>query len=384
MKVYLDNNATTPMDPRVLETMSAAYRDHFGNPSSVHHFGRSVSERIDEARQKIGTLLGISPGEIVFTGSGSEADNAALRGIVEASGKDSPHIVTSEIEHPAVYNTALYLRDRCGVRVTLLPVSPDGMVDPEDVRAAIENETVLVSIMQVNNESGSIQPIKEIAGICAQAGIYFHTDSVQSVGRIPVDFADLGVDLASAAAHKFNGPKGIGFLYVREGTRIKPFIIGGGQEEGRRAGTHNFPGIIGLARALELAIVELPETTERIRNLRDRFEKAILRDVPDCRINAAGANRVPNTSNIAFKGIESEALLIKLDLAGIAASAGSACSTSSTSASHVLMAMGLSQREAASSIRFSFGKFNTDEEIDYALSVIPKAVAQLREISLNA
>ncbi len=384
MKAYLDNNATTPMDPRVLDAMVVAYRDYFGNPSSLHGFGREVARHIDEARRKIAELLGVNTEEIVFTGSGSEADNAALKGVVAASKIKKPHIVTSEIEHPAVYVTARVLMEECGVRVTYLPVSGDGTVDPDDVRRAIDADTAIVSIMQLNNEIGSIQPIREIAQICAEKEVPFHTDAVQSVGRIPVNFGELGVDLASVAAHKFNGPKGIGCLYLKSGTRIKPFVTGGGQEGGRRAGTHNSPGIIGMARALELAVDELDATMEKVRGMRDRLEAAILAEVPDCKVNGSGAQRVSSTSNIAFKGIESEALLIKLDLAGIAASAGSACSTGTASASHVLMAMGLTQREAASSIRFSFGKFNTDAEVDYALEVIPKAVAQLRKISINA
>ena len=352
MKAYLDNNATTPMDSRVLDAMVVAYRDWFGNPSSLHSFGREVAGHVDEARQKIAELMGVSAEEIIFTGSGSEADNAALRGIVAASGKKNPHIITTEIEHPAVYVTARALAECEGARVTYLPVSGDGTLDPDAVRKAIDADTAIVSVMHVNNEVGAIQPIHEIAQICAEKDVPFHSDCVQSVGRIGVDLGELGVDLASVAAHKFNGPKGIGCLYVRGGTRIKPFVTGGGQEDGRRAGTHNSPGIVGMARALELAVNELDATTEKVRGLRDRFESAVLAAVPDSKVNGAGARRVPNTCNLAFKGIESEALLIKLDLAGIAASAGSACSTGSATASHVLMAMGLTHREAASSIRF--------------------------------
>ena len=383
MKVYLDNNATTSLDPRVLDAMLPFCGEYYGNPSSMHAFGRDVRAHIDDAREKIAGLLGVRENEIVFTGSGSEANNAALKGAVAASNKKHPHIITGKIEHPAVFNTAKAL-EKNGVRVTFLPVGREGVVDPDDARKAIDGNTVIVSIMHVNNETGAIQPVEEIAEICAEKGVLFHTDAVQSVGRIPVNFGELGADMASVAGHKFNGPKGVGFLYVRTGTRIRPLIDGGEQEEGRRAGTHNSPGIIGLARALELAIEELPETMERVTRLRDRFESAILSKVPDCSVNAAGARRVPNTSNIAFKGVEAEATLIKLDMDGIAVSAGSACSTGSASSSHVLLAMGLTDREASSSIRFSFGKFNTEAEVDYVTDVVPRAVKQLRAIAARA
>ena len=383
MKVYLDNNATTPLDPRVLEAVLPFFGEFYGNPSSMHTFGRDVQAHIDDAREKIAGLLGGCENEIIFTGSGSEADNAALKGAVAASDKKHPHIITGVIEHPAIFNTAKAL-ERNGVRVTFLPVGREGVVDPDDARKAIDGNTVLVSIMHVNNETGAIQPVEEIAKICAEKEVLFHADAVQSVGRIPVNFSEIGADMASVAGHKFNGPKGIGFLYVRTGTRIRPLIDGGKQEEGRRAGTHNSPGIIGMARALELSIEELPATMERVARLRDRFESAILSKVPDCSVNGGGVRRVPNTSNIAFRGVEAEALLIKLDMEGIAVSAGSACSTGSASSSHVLLAMGLTDREASSSIRFSFGKFNTEAEIDYVTDVVPRAVEQLRAIAARA
>jgi len=383
LKVYLDNNATTPLDKRVLDAVLPFCGEYYGNPSSMHAFGRDVRAHIDDAWEKIAGLLGIRENEIIFTASGSEADNTALKGAVAASDKKHPHIITDAIEHPAIFNTARAL-EKNGVRVTFLPVGREGVVDPDDARKAIDGNTVLVSIMHVNNETGAIQPVEEIAEICAEKGVLFHADAVQSVGRIPVDFGEMGADMASVAGHKFNGPKGVGFLYVRTGTRIRPLIDGGEQEGGRRAGTHNSPGIIGLARALELSIEELPATMERVARLRDKFESAILSNVPDSSVNGGGARRVPNTSNIAFKGVEAEALLIKLDMEGIAVSAGSACSTGSASSSHVLLAMGLTDRQASSSIRFSFGKFNTEAEIDYVIDVVPRAVKQLRAIAARA
>jgi cysteine desulfurase len=384
MRVYLDYNATTPVAPAVLEAMLPFLGDNFGNAGSVHTPGQRARAAVDSARESVAALIGAKPSEIVFTSGGTEADNLALFGSVAVATKPHKHVITTAIEHHAILHTCEEL-ERQGIEVTVVPVRQSGdlqgIVDPEEIRHALRPETVLISVMHANNELGVIQPIGEIARIAAQARVRFHCDAVQSAGKVSLDVERLGVDLLSISAHKFCGPKGVGALYVRTGTPLAPRFFGGHAERDRRAGTENVPGIVGIGKGAELARNLLAEDSARIRALRERLEASVLERVPGTHVNGARAHRVPNTTNISFPGAGGEALLISLDLQGIACSTGAACSSGSMEPSHVLLASGLSRDNARSSLRFSLGRPTTSEEIDYAISIIPSVVARIRALS---
>lgn len=380
-RIYLDHAATTPVDPRVLETMLPYFSESFGNPSSIHSFGRENRKAIEDARAVIAEEIGAAdPREIIFTGCGSESDNMALRGIAAAYRNRGNHIITSAIEHHAVYDTCKAL-EKQGFELTIVPVSKEGIVNPDDVMAAITDRTILVSIMHANNEVGTIQPIAAIGKLLREREILFHTDAVQTVGSIPVNVKELSVDLLSMAAHKFYGPKGVGALYVRKGIKLEPLIYGGGQERNRRAGTENIAGIVGMAKALSLANEELTENQKRIGALRDYLIDNVLSRFEDVQLNGDRNRRLPGNANFSFKYIEGESLLLNLDLKGIAASSGSACTSGSLEPSHVLLAMGICHEIAHGSLRLTLGKSTTKEEIDYLLEVLPEIVAKLRAMS---
>ena len=378
--VYLDHNSTTPVAPEVLEAMLPYFSREAGNASSIHSFGQRARAAVERARTSVAELLGARPAEIVFTSGGTESDNLAVFGIVAAAAGQRKHVITTQIEHHAVLNTCQAL-ERDGIEVTYVPVSGQGIVDPDVVRRAIRPETVLITVMHANNELGTVQAIEEIGKIAAEADVHFHTDAVQTAGKLPVQVEALGADLLSISAHKVRGPKGAGALYVRKGTRLRPLFYGGHHERDRRPGTENVPGIVGLGRAAELAAANLAADAARIAVLRDRFERELIARVPHARVNGAKAPRTPNTANIVFPFVEGEALVIALDLKGIACSTGAACSAGAVEPSHVLTAIGLAPEEARASLRFSLGHDTTDDEIDYAISVIPGAVEHLRELS---
>ena len=387
MRVYLDYNATTPVDPAVVAAMVPFFTENFGNAGSVHTPGQTARAAVDAARESVAALIGATPNEIVFTSGGTEADNLAIFGAVAASSKPRKHVITTAIDHHAVLHSCEELA-RQGVEVTIVGVGrgpeSQGVVDPGEIRRALRPETVLITVMHANNELGTIQPIEEIGRIAAEAGVCFHCDAVQSAGKVPLDVKKLGVDLLSISAHKFCGPKGVGALYVRAGARIVPRAWGGYAERDRRPGTENVPGIVGIGKAAELARVKLAEDSACIRALRDRLETALLERVPNARVNGDRSSRVPNTSNVAFPGAGGEAMLIALDLQGIACSTGAACSSGSTEPSHVLTASGLSHDDARSSLRFSLGRATKAVEIDYAISVIPGVVERIRALSPRA
>ena len=380
MRIYLDHNATTPVDQGVADAMHAAVRACFGNASSVHSFGQAAKAALDDARSAVADLLGARPNDVIFTGSGTEADNLAIRGVAEAARPGGRgHLIASSIEHEAVLNTLKALSKR-GWTCTLLPAGPAGVVSPADLEAAITDETALVSVMHANNEIGTLQPVAKLAAIAHGRGALFHTDAVQTAGKLPLDVTALGVDLLSISAHKFNGPKGVGALWIRRGTRLVAPLTGGRQERNRRAGTENVPAIVGLGVAAGLAGRKLVQEAARLGALRDRLESALLERIPDTTVNGDG-DRVPNTTNISFHGIEAEALLIALDLEGIAVSTGSACSSGTLEPSHVLRAMGLTPRRAQSSIRFSLGLGNTADEVERVVEALPRLVDKLRALS---
>ena len=381
MRIYLDHNATTPVDAAATRAMTSALQDLFGNASSVHYYGQRAKAAIDAARSAVGGLIGAEPSEVIFTSGGTEADNFAIRGAAEAlemTGRK--HLITCGIEHEAVLNTFKALARR-GWRTTVLPLDPSGIVSPDRVREVITDDTALVSIMHANNEIGTIQPVAELAAVAHERGALFHTDAVQSTGKIPVSVRALGVDLLAMSAHKFYGPKGVGALWARRGVRLAPFLSGGKQERNRRAGTENVPGVIGMGVAAEHALQKMDAEGERLSALRDRLEQGILSSVPNTEVNGARDARVPNTTNISFDRIEAESLLIALDLEGVAVSTGSACSSGTLEPSHVLKAMGLSSHRAQNSIRFSLGASNTEEQIDHVISILPRIVAKLRSLS---
>ena len=381
MRVYFDYNATTPLSPEVLDALIGTSRDIFGNASSVHHFGQQAKAALDQARSALATLLNADPSEIVFTAGGTEADNFAIRGAADALENSARrHLVASAIEHEAVLNTLKALARR-GWRTTLIPLTASGIVDPERVRAAVTDETALVSVMHANNEIGTIQPIAEIAAIAHERGALMHTDAVQSAGKIPVDVRALGVDLLSLSAHKFNGPKGAGILWVKRGTRMQPILTGGKHERSRRAGTENVPAIAGMGVAAAQARTKMTAEGERVGALRDRLEAGILREVPGTQVNGSREHRVPNTTNVSFDRVEAETLLIALDLEGIAVSTGSACSSGTLEPSHVLRAMGLPAPRTQSSLRFSLGLFSTEAEVDRVIAVLPQLVEKLRGLA---
>lgn len=381
MRIYLDHNATTPVDPLVLDAMTHALAEDFGNPSSVHHFGQRAKARLDEARGAVASLIGAEPSEIVFTSGGTEADNFAIRGAAEAlESTGRRHLITSGIEHEAVINTFKALARR-GWSTTLLPMDATGIVAPDALRDALTDNTALVSLMHANNEIGTVQPVASLAAIAHERGAVFHTDAVQSAGKIPVDVRALGVDLLSISAHKFYGPKGIGALWIRRGTRLLPLLTGGRHERSRRAGTENMPGILGMGVAAELARKKLVDEGIRLAVLRDRLEQQILTTVGRTVVNGAPEQRVPNTTNISFDRVEAESLLIALDLDGVAVSTGSACSSGTLEPSHVLRAMGLPVHRTQNSIRFSLGAANTEEQIDRVAGLLPRVVEKLRSLA---
>jgi len=379
-RIYLDHNATTPLHPEILETILPYYKEAFGNPSTIYSFGQETRKATDEAREKVANLIGASPEEIIFTSGGTEADNVALKGVAAALERKGKHIIASSIEHHAVLSTLKYLEKR-GCKVSFLPVDEHGWLDPKKVKEAITSQTVLISVMHGNNEVGTIEPISEIGEIAQKSGIYLHTDAVQTIGKIKVNVDDLKVDLLSLSAHKFYGPKGVGALYVRKGTRIHPLIHGGYQERRRRAGTENVAGIVGLGKAAEIASKEMVQQSRRESNLRDKLEKMIKENINHCRLNGHPTRRLPNTLNVSFEFIEGESLILYLDLKGIAASTGSACTSGSLEPSHVLMAMGVPPEIAQGSIRFSLGRDNQKEDIDYTVEKLVEIVARLREMS---
>lgn len=379
-RIYLDNNATTPVDPAVFEAMRPYFCDEFGNASSIHSYGQRTRGAVEGARASVAALFGARPGDVVFTSGGTEGDNAAIFGVVNAAEAPKKHVITTEIEHNAVLNVCEEL-ERRGVAVTYIPVSRAGVVDPADIRRAIRPDTLLISVMHANNEIGTVQPLAEIGRIAAEADVYFHTDAVQAAGKLPIDVDALGVDLLCISGHKLNAPKGVGALYIRPGTRIHPHMFGGRHERGRRPGTENVAGIVGLGKAAELARIHASDDAPGIAALRDRLQAELLAHVPEARANGAGAPRTPNTANITFSHIEGEALVIALDLKGVACSTGAACSSGAIEPSHVLTAIGMTAEEARATIRFSLGHGTTADDIDYALSVIPGAIEHLRQLS---
>ena len=378
--IYLDNNATTAVEPAVLEAMLPYFSSDFGNASSIHTFGQRARAAVETARDQLAALLNARSQEIIFTSGGTESDNHAIFGIVAASTARTKHVITSTIEHEAVLNACQVL-EKQGVAVTYLPVSREGLIDLNELRKAIRPDTVLITIMHANNELGTVQTLSEIGRIAAEVDVYLHTDAVQSIGKIPVDVKALQLDLLSLSGHKIYAPKGIGALFIKGGTRLRQFLFGGHHQRGFRPGTENVPGIIGLGKAAELARLSLERDASRIAALRDRLEDGLLARIPDSHANASSAPRTPNTSNLTFPGVEGEALVISLDLKGLACSTGAACSSGAVEPSHVLTAIGLPAAEARASIRFSLGRHTTDAEIDAALEIAPAALAQLREIS---
>jgi cysteine desulfurase len=385
MRVYLDNSATTAMAHEVIEAMMPYFSEEMGNAQSVHSFGQRAKAAVEKARREVAALINAAPNEIVFVAGGTEADNFAIRGIAEAHSKSGNHIITTKIEHPAVLATCEAL-EQAGFRVTYLPVSTSGLVSPDDVRGAVGKDTILISVMHANNETGTIQPVEEIAGIVAEARarglkrLHFHTDAVQSVGKVPVDVKRLGVDLLSLSGHKLHGPKGVGALFIRKGTRLTKLIYGGHHERDRRAGTENVPAIVGLGRAAGLARIQLEERAARMRELRDQLEQQLRARIQDLRINGDAIRRVPNVSNMSFQGVDGESLLIALDLKGIAVSTGSACASGSLEPSHVLTALGLAREEVRGSLRFSLSAYTTRDEIDYVIAALEETVGRLRQM----
>ena len=379
--VYFDNNATTKMSKEVIESMLPYMYDVYGNASSKFYgVGRTAEKALYEAREKVAALLGAKTNEIYFTGSGCEADNWALKGIAFANKGKGNHIITSSIEHHAILNTCEWL-EKHGFEVTYLPVDGEGKVSPADVEAAITENTILISVMTVNNEIGTVQPIKEISEIAKANKVIFHTDAVQAAGHMPLDVSELGVDMLSLSAHKFNGPKGVGALYIRNGVKIDNLIHGGGQERGKRAATENIAGIVGLATALEIACRDMEKNDAHCRKLRDKLISGIEEKIPYCKLNGPRDNRSSNNVNFSFKYIEGESILMLLDMKGVAASSGSACASGSLDPSHVLLAIGLPHEIAHGSLRLSVGHENTEEEVDYILEILPQIVQRLRDMS---
>jgi cysteine desulfurase len=382
-RAYFDYNATTLVDPDVLTAMLPYFSAEYGNPNSVHSFGQSARGAVERARAAVAALIGARPSEIVFTSGGTEADNLALFGIAghspEPAGGKARHIVTTTIEHHAVLHSCQAL-ERRGLAVTRVPVGRNGVVDPNDVRRALRPETALITVMHANNELGTLQPVEEIGRIAAEADVRFHSDAVQSAGKVALDVARMGADLMSLSAHKFYGPKGVGALFVRKGVQIEPLLYGSRGEGGRRAGTENVAGIVGLGKAAELALARLDEQSARIGVLRDRLEQGLLARISGARVNGGAAERLPNTCNIMFPDVESESLVIALDLQGVACSAGAACLSGAVDPSHVLAAIGLSPAEARGSIRLSLGRPTTDHDVVLALNTISEAVARQREL----
>jgi len=380
-RIYMDHAATTPTDIEVVREMEPYFTQKYGNPNSVHSFGQEAREAVEEARKKVARLIGANPSEIIFTSGGTESDNYAIKGIAWANQKKGNHIITSQIEHHAVLHSCHFL-EKHGFKVTYLPVDKYGLIDPGDVKKAITGKTVLVTIMHANNEIGTIEPIRDIAKITKEAGVYFHTDSVQTVGHIPIEVNELGVDMLTMSGHKLYGPNGVGVLYLRKGIRIESLMDGGSQEKNRRAGTENVAGIVGIGKAAELAEKRLAQGEEdKIIKLRDKLIKEILNKVESVRLNGHPSNRLPGNVNFCFEFIEGESMLLNLDMEGIAASSGSACTSGSLEPSHVLLAIGLPPEIAHGSLRLSLGKDNTEEEVDYLIDILPKIIKKLRALS---
>ncbi|BBA52959.1 cysteine desulfurase [Fusobacterium varium] len=380
MRVYLDNNATTKMDNEVFEAMVPYLTEYYGNASSLHLFGKETNKAMNESRETIAKYLGAEPNEIIFTASGSESDNLAIRGIARAYKNRGKHIIASPIEHPAIKNTLKDLEDE-GYEVTILHVDKNGMLDVEELKNAIKDETILITVMHANNEVGTFQPIEEIGKIAKENKIIFHVDAVQTMGKVDIKPKEMGIDLLSFSAHKFYGPKGVAALYWRNGVRFGKVLTGGGQEGKRRPGTSNVPGMVGMAKALEIAYRDMAEEFKKEEELRDYFESEVLKRIPEVVINAKEAKRLPGTSSITFKYLEGESILLSLSYKGIAVSSGSACSSDDLQASHVLLAMGIEPEFAHGTIRFGLGKYNTKEEIDYTLDVLVEVIEKLRAIS---
>ncbi|MDF0589785.1 cysteine desulfurase NifS [Candidatus Methanocrinis natronophilus] len=379
-RIYMDHAATTPLAPEVLEAMIPYFSERYGNPSSLHSFGREAREAVDDARTEVAALLNAEPSEIYFTSGGTESDNLALRGIARKNKKKGRHIITSSIEHPAVLEVCKALAGE-GFEVTYLPVTREGLVEVGAVEEAVREDTILISVMHANNEIGTIQPLEEIGRLAGEKEIYFHTDGVQTAGKIPVDVRSLGVDAFSLSGHKLYGPKGAGALYIRKGVRIESIQQGGGHERGMRSGTENVPGIVGLGRAAMLAEEKMEEESERMRSLRDRMSGWVLKEIEDSWLNGHPVKRLPSNLNFGFRYIEGESLLLYLDAKGVAASTGSACSSKKLAASHVLSAIGLEPVESHGSLRITLGMENTEEDVDYACRAISESVARLREMS---
>lgn len=376
----MDNNATTPVHPEVMEVMLPFFSEHFGNPSSIHWAGREVKKGIETARESVASFLKCDSKEIVFTAGGSESDNLAIKGVCEALKDKGNHIITTRVEHPAVLHTCEYM-EKQGFQVTYLPVDMDGMINLEDLKNAITDKTILITIMFANNETGTIFPISEIGKIAKERKITFHSDAVQAAGKIPLDVNALNVDLLTISAHKLYGPKGVGVLYVRKGTKMKPMIHGGGQERNRRAGTENVTGLVGLGKACEIAMRDMDAESERLFKLRERLHKGLTQKIEHVKLNGHPSKRLNNTLNVSFEYVEGESLLLNLDMDGVAASSGSACSSGSLEPSHVLTAMGLPHEAAHGSVRFSLGRSNTEADIDKIIEIMPPVVARLRAMS---
>ena len=378
-QIYLDYAATTPAHPDVVEVMKPYYSEIFGNPSSIHSFGQEAKGAVESARERISELIKAKPGEVVFTSGGTESDNFALKGVAFANKNKGNHIITTSIEHHAILTTCDFLKT-LGFEITIVPVDEFGMVDPKEIRKAITDKTILISVMHANNEIGTIQPIEEIGKIAKEKGIYFHTDAVQTAGALPIDVDKLNVDLLSVSAHKLYGPKGVGAIYIRKGTKMVPFMHGGGQEKNRRGSTENVPGIVGFGKAAELASLEMAQRTAHLIPLRDKLI-AGLSKIEHIYFNGHPEKRLPNNVNFCFQFVEGESMLLNLDMEGIAASTGSACSSATLEPSHVLLSIGRPHEIAHGSIRFTLGRLTTEEDIDYVLDVFPKIVAKLRKMS---
>lgn len=379
-RVYLDHNATTPVHPEVLEAMLPYYKDKFGNASSIHCFGREAKVTLEETREKVAESINTDPSEICFTGGGTESDNLAVKGTAFANRQKGKHIITSKIEHHAILESCKFL-EKEGFEVTYLPVDKYGFVDPDDLKKVLRKDTILVSIMYANNEVGTIQPIEELAKVTKDNGTYFHTDAVQSVGKTPVDVQKLNVDMLSISAHKIYGPKGVGAIYIRKGTRMTSWSHGGSHERSRRAGTENIPGIVGLAKAVEIARRDMEKQSKHLRNLSEAFYQKLTQTIPDVFLNGHWEKRIPNTLNLSFKAVEGESIILSLDLKGVAVASGSACTSGTLEPSHVLSAMGIAPEIAQAAIRFSFGRENTMEDVEYVVGILPEIISRLRAMS---
>ncbi len=379
-RIYCDHNSTTPLDPRVLEAMMPYLTQTYGNASSMHAIGQAARAGLEQSREKIASLLNCRPDELYFTAGATESANLTIKGVADTLAHKGRLIITSKVEHQAVLEPCKYL-ERHDYEITYLDVDARGYVNPDDLRNAIRPDTILISIIHANNEVGTIQDIKQLAQVARERNVYFHTDATQAVGKMPVDLRDLGVDLLSASAHKFYGPKGIGIHFARVGTRFTPLIHGGAHERGKRAGTENVAAAVGMARALELSLSELEANTAHLRRLSDRLSRGILQTIPDARLHGDSTNGLPGTLFFTFPGCDGEAIIVSLDMAGIAVSSGSACTSGATEPSHVLLAMGVSRQEASSAIRFSLGKQNTEAEIDFVLETLPPIIERLRKMS---